>query len=187
MVDQAIIDPNSVNHEIAFAAFQVSVANGDAALYDTILADLKTAKTPEIYYRDAGALSRFRDPKLVDRTLQLALSPDVRSQDSPYLISGVMQNPPTEKQAWSFVQEHWPNIEKLGGPYAAAAIVQATGSFCDASMLDEVNAFFTAHSAPGTQRSLKQATERIHYCVEMRKQQLEPLASWLRQKEVRAE
>jgi hypothetical protein len=94
-----------------------------------------------------------------------------------------MKRPTAQKQAWSFVQEHWANIEKLGGPYAGAAIVQATGSFCDAGMRDEVNAFFTAHPAPGAQRSLKQATERMNYCVEMRTQQQAPLATWLKQKE----
>ena len=182
LVEQALADPNSVNHEISFAAFRVCAASGDAVLYDKILADMKNAKTPEIYYRDVGALSQFEDPKLVVRTLQFALSPDMRSQDSPYLISGTMQNPAAEKLAWNFVQEHWANIEKLGGPYAAAAIVQATGSFCDAGMRDEVNTFFSTHPAPGAERSVKQATERMNYCVEMRTQQQEPLASWLRER-----
>ena len=182
LVDQALADANSVNHELAYAAFQVCAAEGDAALYDKILADLKNAKTPEIYYRDTAALGRFRDPKLVARTLEFALSPDIRSQDSPYVIFGVLQNPPAERQAWSFVQENWAKIEKLGGPYAAAAIVQATGSFCDAGMRDQVEAFFTAHPAPGAARSLKQTVERMNYCIEMRAQQQQPLASWLRER-----
>ena len=183
LVDQALADPNSVNHEISFAAFRICAATGDSELYDKILADLKSAKTPEIYYRDVMALSQFQDPKLVERTLQFAISPDMRSQDSPYLISGTMQNPAAENLAWSFVQEHWANIEKLGGPYAAAAIVGATGSFCDTRMRDEVNTFFNAHPTPGTERSLKQATERMNYCAEMRTQQQQPLASWLKERE----
>jgi aminopeptidase N len=183
LVDQALADPNSVNHEISFAAFRVSVAQGDTALYDKILADLKNAKTPELYYRDVMALGQFEDPKLIERTLQFAISPEMRSQDSPYLISGTMQNPAAQKQAWDFVQNHWTNIEKLGGPYAAAAIVQATGSFCDAKMRDEVNSFFNSHQTPGMERSLKQATERMNYCVEMKSQQEQPLASWLKERE----
>jgi len=182
LVDLALAEPNSVNHELAYAAFQVCAAEGDAALYDKILADLKNAKTPEIYYRDIGALGRFRDPKLVARTLEFALSSDIRSQDSPYLIFGVLQNPSAERQAWSFVQGNWAKIEKLGGPYAAAAIVQATGSFCDAGMRDQVEAFFATHPAPGATRSLKQVMERMNYCIEMRAQQEQPLASWLRER-----
>ena len=180
LAEQALADPNSVNHEIASVALPVAASTGDAALYDKIMADLKGAKTPEIYFRDVYALGRFRDPKLVDRTLQFALSPDVRSQDSPYVIASVMQSATVEKQAWSFVQDHWASIEKLGGPYAGPAIVQATGSFCDADMRDEVMAFFAAHPAPAAERSLRQSMERINYCAEMRTQQQDQLASWLR-------
>jgi hypothetical protein len=48
----------------------------------------------------------------------------MRSQDAPYLITDVMQNRATAKQAWSFVQEHWGNIEKLGGAFAGWAIAR---------------------------------------------------------------
>jgi aminopeptidase N/puromycin-sensitive aminopeptidase len=183
LADQALAEPNSLNHEVAAAALSAAAANGDEALYDRIIADLKAAKTPEIYFRDLFILGRFRDPKLIDRTLQFALSPDMRSQDSPYLISSVLQRPTAEKQGWSFVQDHWAGIEKLGGPYAAAAIVQATGSFCDPGMREEVQSFFTAHPAPGAERSLKQSIERANYCIEMRTQQQQPLGAWLKQKE----
>ncbi len=183
LASQSLADPNSVNHEMATAALAASASMGDEALYDKIMADLKNAKTPELYFRDVFILGRFRDPKLIERTLQFAISPEVRSQDSPYLISSIMQRPPAEKLAWSFVQEHWSNIEKLGGPYAAAALVQGTGSFCDAGMRDEVKAFFDSHPAPGAARSVKQVMERMNYCIEMRTQQQAPLASWLQQRE----
>jgi hypothetical protein len=103
----------------------------------------------------------------------------MRSQDAPYLIADVMQNPRTANQAWSFVQEHWGSIEKLGGAFAGWSIVQATGSFCDSGMRDEVQAFFTAHPAPAAERSLKQSVERMNYCVDLKAQQHDQLASWL--------
>lgn len=180
LAEQALQDPSSVNHEIARAALRAAAANGDEALYDKIMADLKMAKTPEIYYRDVFALTRFRDSKLVERTLQFALSPDMRSQDSPYLISAVMQNPAVARQAWSFVQDHWASIDKLGGAFAGAAIVQATGSFCDAGMREQVKTFFTTHPAPGAERSFKQSLERMNNCVDLKARQREQLASWLK-------
>jgi len=183
LADKALADHNSVNHEIAGAALSAAATNGNEEFYDRIVADLKAAKTPETYFLDAFTLPRFRDPKLVDRTLQFALSPDMRSQDSPYLLSSIMQRPTSEKQAWSFVQEHWTGIQKLGGPYGAAAIVQATGAFCDAGLRDEVQTFFKDHPAPGAERSLKQSMERANYCIDMRNQQQAPLAAWLKQKE----
>jgi aminopeptidase N len=178
LAEQALKDPDSVNREVAEGALRAAAFDGDEALYDTIMADLKNARTPEIYYRDTGALSRFRNPKLVERTLQFALT--MRSQDSPYMISAIMQRPATEKQAWQFVQEQWPSIEKLGGAFAGGVIVQGTSSFCDAGMRDQVKTFFTAHPGPAAERSLKQAVERINICLDLKAQQQEQLATWLK-------
>src|SRR5215472_59023 len=87
LADEALTEQSSVNREIALSALQVAASGGDEVFYDRIAADLKSAKTPEIYFRDLYALAYFSDPKLVERTLQFALSRDMRSQDSPYLIS----------------------------------------------------------------------------------------------------
>ena len=187
LTDQYLADPSSVDHEIASIALRIAALNGDQALYDRITADLKAAKTPEAYFTDISALRHFSDPKLVEKTLEFAISPQMRSQDAPYLISGVMRDPATEKQAWIFVQAHWGSIENLGGAFAGGIIVQGTGSFCDPVMRDEVQAFFTSHPAPAAERSLKQSIEQINYCVDMKTQQGPQLASWLQRDNVTAD
>jgi len=179
LANQYLADPASVDHELAVAALWVSAKNGDQAFYDKVMANLRAAKTPEEYFNAIFALSHFSDPRFIEQTLDFTLSPQMRSQDAPYLISGVMRNPAAQKQAWNFVQAHWEAIEKLGGAFAGGTIVQAAGSFCDDEMRDQVQAFFTAHPAPAAERSLKQTSERIKYCVDMKTQQGAQLASWL--------
>jgi aminopeptidase N len=179
LTEQAMQDPSSVDRELLYAALQVTARDGDAALYDTILARFKSAKTPEEEYLYLTILARFNDPKLLQRTLEYAASPAVRSQDSLGLISDVMRNPAGAKLAWDFVREHWNKISNLGGAFGGGMIVENTGSFCDAGMGDEVNDFFTAHHAPASERALKQSLERINYCVDLKAQQGTQLASWL--------
>src|SRR5579872_6616690 len=179
LANQHLADHSSVDHAMAGAALQIAARDGDQALYAKIMEDLKAAKTPEAYFTDMFALSRFNDPKLIESTLEYAISPQMRSQDAPYLILQVMKNPAAQVQAWKFVQSHWEAIENLGGAFAGGIIVQATGSFCDAGMRDEVQSFFTAHPAPAAERSLKQSVEQMNYCADMRSQQGPQLASWL--------
>jgi aminopeptidase N/puromycin-sensitive aminopeptidase len=186
LADQYLADPASVDHEIAVPALRIAARNGDQAFYDKIMANLKAARTPEAYFTDIFVLSRFSDPKLIEKTLEFAISPEMRSQDAPYLIAGVMQDPAAGKQAWGFVQAHWANIENLGGAFAGGVIVQSTGGFCDAGMRDQVQAFFTSHPAPAAERSLKQSVERINYCVDMKARQELQLASWLQQRKFAA-
>ena len=58
----------------------------------------------------------FSDPKLLQRTLDFAVSPDVRSQDALRLISNVMHNPAGEKLAWDFIQSHWDAVAESRRP-----------------------------------------------------------------------
>jgi aminopeptidase N/puromycin-sensitive aminopeptidase len=181
IADKALTDPASVDHEIAGVALSLAALNGDAAFYDRVMAALKNPKSPEEYYGYLFTLPQFGDPKLLQRTLDFALSPDVRSQDALGVVTSVMGNPAGEQLAWDFVRQHWPEIEKAGGPFASAQVVGATSVFCDTASRDQVTEFFTAHKVAAAERTYKQSIERINNCVDLKSQQETKLASWLGQ------
>ena len=181
VTDKALENPASVDREFAMAAFGLDALNGDQAFYDKLMAALKTPKSPEEYYINLFTLPRFDDPKLLQRTLDYAVSPDVRSQDALGLIARVMNNPAGEKLAWDFVRQHWAAIEKSGGPFASAEVIGATDSFCSANMRDEVAAFYSAHKIEAAERTYRQSIERINNCIDLKSQQEPQLASWLGQ------
>jgi aminopeptidase N/puromycin-sensitive aminopeptidase len=142
---------------------------------------LKNPKSPEEYYAYLFALPQFSDPKLLARTLDFSISPDVRSQDALQLVSAVLQNPDGQKVAWDFIRQHWPELEKAGGPFASAQIIGASSTFCDSQMRDEVTEFFNQHKIAAAERTYKQSIERINDCVDLKSQQEPQLASWLGQ------
>jgi len=181
MADQALEDPTSVDHQLAGSALTVAAINGDAAFYDKLMTALKNAKSPEEYYAYFFTLPQFRDPQLLQRTLDFAISSDVRSQDALQLISGVLDNEEGQKLAWDFVRQHWTEVEKAGGPFASAQIVGTTSNFCDAGMRDQVTEFFNAHKIAAAERTYRQSIERINNCIDLKSQQETQLASWLGQ------
>jgi aminopeptidase N/puromycin-sensitive aminopeptidase len=181
IADHALADPSSVDHELAGGALPLAALKGDAEFYDKLMAALKNPKSPEEYYSYFFTLPQFSDPKLLQRTLDFAISPDVRSQDALQLVTGVLQNPDGQKLAWDFIRTHWSELEKAGGPFASAQVVGATSTFCDAGMRDEVTEFFNAHKVAAAERTYKQAIERINDCVALKSQQEPQLASWLGQ------
>jgi aminopeptidase N len=174
-------NPDSVDRELAFSAFGVAAVNGDQTFYDKLMAALKNPKSPEEYYMYLFTLGQFGDPALLQRTLDYAVSPDVRSQDALGLISRVMDNPAGQKLAWDFILAHWEAVQKAGGPFASAEIVGATQSFCDAHMRDQVTDFFSAHKIAAAERTYRQSIERINNCVDLKSQQEPQLSSWLGQ------
>ncbi len=181
IADRALADPASVDSEMAGSALHLAALTGDAAFYDRVMTALKNPKSPEQYYTYLFMLPRFDDPKLLERTLEFAVSPEVRSQDALQVVGAVMENPTGEKMAWDFIQLHWDAVAKAGGPFASAEVVDDTSVFCDAGMRDQVTEFFTAHQIPAAERTYKQSIERINHCIDFKAQQEPRLASWLGQ------
>jgi aminopeptidase N/puromycin-sensitive aminopeptidase len=181
IADQALDNPASVDNQLATGAFALAALKGDEAFYSRLMAALKNPKSPEEYYMYLFALPQFTDPKLLQRTLDYAISPDVRSQDALGVVTSVMGNPVGEKQAWDFVLAHWDAVQKAGGPFASAQVVGATSGFCDAHMRDQVVSFYAAHKIEAAERTYRQAIERINNCVDLKSQQEPQLASWLGQ------
>jgi len=181
IAEKALADPSSVDQQLAGSAFSVAAVNGDADFYDKLMAGLKNPKSPEQYYQYFYTLPQFTDEKLLQRTLDYAVSPDVRSQDALGLVTNVLGNPDGEKLAWDFIRQHWSEIERAGGPFASAQVVNATSGFCDAGMRDQVTEFFNAHRIAAAERTYKQSIERINNCIDLKSQQQTQLASWLGQ------
>jgi aminopeptidase N len=181
IADKALADPASVDHQLAGSALGLAAIKGDADFYDKVMAALKNPKSPEEYYAYFFTLPQFTDPKLLQRTLDFAISPDVRSQDALQLVTGVLRNQDGEKLAWDFIRQHWTEIEKAGGPFASAQVVGATSGFCDAGMRDQVTEFYSAHKIAAAERTYRQSIERINNCIDLKSQQEPQLASWLGQ------
>jgi aminopeptidase N len=181
VAEQALANPDSLDRTIASLAIHLAVLDGDQALYEKLFERLKSAKSPAEYYIYLGSLTQFSDPKLLDRTLQYAVSPDVRSQDTLGLIAGVVENRAGGELGWNFVRSHWPDIEKVGGGFTSGEVVAATSALCDAGLRDEVKDFFSSHKVPTAERTLKQSLESMSNCVDLKAQQQELLADWLQQ------
>src|SRR5437660_2586126 len=183
LTERALQDPASIDSTVAFTAFSLAAENGDAILYDKVMTKLQSrGSSLESYYLYFQTLSKFHDPKLLRRTLDYAISPAVRSQDTLGMIAAVMRNPAGAKLAWDFVRMHWPEIEKIGGGFTSAEVVAATGVFCDAEMHEQVRSFFAQHDVPTAERTLKLSLESIHNCTDLKSQQTPELSTWLQQK-----
>lgn len=178
---EALKNPDAVDASMAGTVFHLAALTGDAAFYDGILAAMPKSHSPEEFYRLGGTLTDFTDPALIDRTLKASLTPAIRTQDAPYIIAAVLRNPAGRTAGWNFVRAHWTEIDKMMIGFSAGTVIGATGSFCDAEKEAQVKDFFAANPVPSAERTLKQAEERIGYCVQMKEQQSPQVASWLGQ------
>jgi aminopeptidase N len=178
---QYLQNPSSVDASLARAIVKVAARSGDAALFEEYLAAMQRMHSPEQFYNVGYALTEFRDPQLVERTLELAVSPYTRNQDAPHMIADVLSKPANEPVAWPWIKAHWPDVEKKITMSSGGEIITATRSACDTATRDDVQQFFTQHKIPSAERTLRQAVERINSCTSYRERQQGNLAAWLDQ------
>jgi aminopeptidase N len=181
MARQYLKDPNSVDASIASNVLKVAAQAGDATLFDEYLAAARNMHAPEQYYNVERALSQFREPKLVERALDLSVAPETRTQDARFRIAAALNNTSTRAVAWTWVKAHWPEVETKITSVNGATIVGAARSFCTTEARDDVQQFFTEHKVASSERGLRQAVERINSCIDYHQHQQGNLASWLAQ------
>jgi aminopeptidase N/puromycin-sensitive aminopeptidase len=167
------------NTALSDAAVALTVAKGDTAMYERMLRLAQTATDPAMKQSALRTLTRFQAPELVTRTLEYAVSDQVRSQDSWTLIAQLLSRRETQDAAWAFVQQHWGEITRRETENSGTRIVEATGAFCTVERRDEVTSFFAAHPVASARRTLSRSIDSINDCIQLRAAQEPELHRWL--------
>jgi aminopeptidase N len=179
-VDRALAGAAPLDPTLADAAVRIAARHGNAALFDALAAAAERATVPDEHYRYLYALGDFTEPPLIDRGLELSLSPQLRSQDTAVYLAQFFANPAARDRALDFVASHWtalaPKVAIFGGD---TNLIRAMGSFCDAGARDRIKTFFAAHPLPAAARTLEQTLEQIDNCIMLRERQAPAVAAWL--------
>jgi puromycin-sensitive aminopeptidase len=145
---------------IAAAAVDVVAFVGGPAEYDAFRARMDAAPTPQEQERYLYALARFRDPGLMERTLQLVSSEAVRAQDAPFVLAHAEANRDVGVLAWQFVRDGWdallPRFASSNVIFLASGVRWLTA----ADQVADVQAFFAEHDIPQSRLTLVQVLER---------------------------
>ena len=158
-----------VDASLAAAAVAVVAATGGPDDYERFLARSKDAPTPQEQLRYLYALADFRDPDLMDRTLALALSDEVRSQNAPFLLGRAMANRDAGDRAWRFVKEHWDEANRRLPPNTIIYLADGVRFLTSPEQEADVQAFFAEHDVPQAKKMLRQVLERQRINVAFRR------------------
>jgi len=160
-------------------AIVITAANGDAAFYDKVMAASKDSGDPGAQSDALRTLAYFRDPALVARTLDYAVSGQVRNQDSWIPIAMLLRGVDTREQTWQYIQQNWEKVHAQLTTNSGSRIVASAGSFCSVEKRDEVAKFFATHKVDAAERTLAKALDNINDCVHLRDAQEPSLQQWL--------
>ena len=179
IADQYLADPASVDATLGQTALAIAARIGVAALFDRLQKVFETSANPEIQETALRLLAQFKDPALLQRAMDYAVSGKVRNQDALIQFAIALQIEENRAAAWKYIQAHWEQVKALLTPEMGNALVGSAGSFCSAEARDDVKSFFDAHKVPAADASLKHALEHIDGCIELRTLQEPNLKRWL--------
>jgi aminopeptidase N len=179
--EKYLSDPASVDASLGNEALHAAAANGDAALYDQLEKKLESAGSPQLYFQYLLALTAFREPALIDRSLAMLISPKMREQDVGSFLSGLLRNPDARDRAWKFLQNHFSELQGKIVSFGGSGSISALGAYCSDEKAKEVREFFDNHPLPGAERAIKGSLEEIRNCSAVRQAQGATLEKWLAQ------
>jgi puromycin-sensitive aminopeptidase len=160
--------PGSVDRNLIPALVAIVAHTGNSADYEKFYNRFKTAKTPQDETRYLFALANFQAPELIDRTLELTINGEVRTQNSPYLMRGILLNKPAREKAWTFMKAHWEEMLRLYPDNAIPRMCEGIVGLVTPELERDARQFFAEHPVKQGAKQMEQHLERLRVAVSCR-------------------
>jgi puromycin-sensitive aminopeptidase len=170
-------DPNVLAAIIAIMAH----AGGETE-YEDFLARFKGAATPQGEQRYLRALAGFRTPELIQRTLQMCVNGEVRTQDAPFVVRDLLLSVHGREPAWAFVKEHWGEMERLYPSQSGLRrLCEGITGLTTPALEADVRSFFGSRTVSFGGKTLEQYLEQLQVAVRFREQEAAALRAYFAQ------
>jgi puromycin-sensitive aminopeptidase len=158
-------DPASVEPNLVPAVVAIVAHTGSSAEYEKFYARFKSAKTPQEETRYLFALAAFRKTELIDRTLRMTISGEVRTQNSPYLMRSILMNRDAREKAWAFMKAHWQDMTRQYPDNAIPRMCEGIIGLVSPELERDVQQFFAEHPVKQGAKQMEQHLERLQIAV----------------------
>jgi hypothetical protein len=159
--DRFLAERTGLAPDLLTPVANVVAASAGEEGWSLILEQYRAAITPQDKVRYLLALPSTPDPALLARTLDLALSDEVRTQDAPFLVAGVMSNRAGGPLAWRWVEQQWDQLQERLPPSLVARIFEGITALVDPEVAQAVHAFTASHDLPLAGPRVDQLLERM--------------------------
>ena len=162
---------------VVSAVVGVVAATGAPELYDRYLECFRKAETPQDQLRYLYALADFQDEGLMARTLDFLLTPEVKTQNAPFVLARCIANRTRGEQAWRFVREHWDLANTTFPNNSIVRMIDPVKLLIQPDQEADVAGFFAEHDIPQAAKTLQQVLERQRINVALREREASVLAA----------
>jgi puromycin-sensitive aminopeptidase len=158
-------DSSSVDRNLIPALAAIVSHTGGGSDYENFVRRFKSAATPQEETRYLFALANFRREELVDRTLQLTINGEVRTQNAPYLMRNILLNRDARERAWGFLKANWDAMLRQYPDNSIPRLCEGMIGLVTAELAADVEDFFGKHPVKQGAKQMDQHLERLCIAV----------------------
>ena len=163
---------------LASAAVTIVATGGGVEEYETFRAYRSDAPTPQEQLRYLYALPDFRDPVLVQRTIEMIVTDEVRPQNVPGVVARSLANRDHGEVAWAFLRDHWDEVVARIAPSTVVYLAMGARYLTRPELVEETERFFAEHPIPQATLQLRQTLESQKVFADLRRRAVPQLQSF---------
>ncbi|KAF2178505.1 hypothetical protein K469DRAFT_695310 [Zopfia rhizophila CBS 207.26] len=174
---------SAIHPNLRGSVYAIALSNGGKEEYEVVLDQALHAKTSDERNTALRALGRAKSPELIQRTLALSLSDDVKGQDIYLPISALRTHPEGIDALWNWVKENWGELERRLPPslsMLSSVVSITTSSFTHDEQRKAIEDFFAKKSTKGFDKALAQSCDAIRAKAAWIKRDSEDVKDWLK-------
>ena len=160
----------SIDADLAGSVMGVVAAHATREEFDTIVDRYRNPRSPMDQIRHLNCLASLRDLNFAGEVHEMCLS-EVRSQNSPFLIGGMLHNRYVGAATWKFVAERFDDLVKRLPEVSLHRMLEGVVGLCElddhgeSRHLADVRSFLLARIEGGKRRLILQSIERLQINV----------------------
>lgn len=161
----------TIHPDIRAAIFTAAARHGKVHLHNRMKSMFSATDSMEEQVRILGGMCEFVDSRMLVRTLDYSLHPDVRSQNAHMPIVMVAANPASRDILWPWLSSHWDDVRYKVGEQSPlfGRIIRSLAMLADTSQGVDIESFLAEHPIPGTERARLEAIERLSIYADLRR------------------
>jgi puromycin-sensitive aminopeptidase len=176
-----MLNDDATDPELAAIAAVAVASIGTDDDYDEFVERFRTAVTPQLKLRYMFALAEFPQAEQIRRTIDLALSGEVKTQDAPFLLNRCIANRQNGAMSWEIVRRQWTELLERLPDNTIVRMVGSITMLTTPELVADVQGFFSEHPIPQAVKTLEQLLERQKVNAGLRAREAEALAAALAQ------
>ncbi|KFY29483.1 hypothetical protein V493_02344 [Pseudogymnoascus sp. VKM F-4281 (FW-2241)] len=177
-------DSSAIHPNIRGSVFAMVLKYGGVEEYDTILGVYRNSINTDERNTALRSLGRAKNPELIQRSLALSISDEVKEQDIYMPISALRTHPEGINALFVWMTVNWDELARrlpAGLSMLGSMVSICTSSFTSLEQKAKVEAFFAERSTKGFAMALAQSMDSIHAKSSWLERDREDVAAWVKE------